>query len=49
MLFLTIKYWWILRISLSTEKSYTVLFKEISLCSSFVESFGVFYKQTFYK
>ena len=33
----------------STEKSYTVLFKETSLCSPFVKSFDTLPKQKFYQ
>ena len=33
----------------STEKSYTVPFKEISLCSSFVKSFHMLHKQKLYQ
>ena len=33
----------------SAEKSYTVPFKEISLCSSFVKSFDMLPKQKFYQ
>ena len=33
----------------STEKSYTVQFKEISLCLSFVQSFDTLPKQKLYK
>ena len=33
----------------STEKSYTVPFKEISLCSSFVKSFDTLSEQKLYQ
>ena len=33
----------------STEKSYAVAFKEISLCSSFVKSFDTLPKQKLYQ
>ena len=33
----------------STEKSFTISFKEISLCSSFVKSFHSLLKQNLYK
>ena len=54
-LFITIKYWWILRMSnfltepWSSEKRYIVTFKESSLSSSFVKSFGILPKQKSYQ
>ena len=54
-LFLTIKFWQILSISSSlievwsAEKSYTIAFKEISICSSFVKSFDKLRKQKLYE
>ena len=33
----------------STKKSFTVQFKEISLCASFVKSFDTLPKQKFYR
>ena len=54
-LFWTIKYWWILKMPSflvelwSTKKSYTVPFKEISLCSFFVKSFDMLPKQKSYQ
>ena len=53
-LFLTIKYWWILRMSsfltelTSTEISFTVPIKAISSCLSFVKSFDTLPKQKLY-
>ena len=53
-LFLTIKYAWILSMPSfltelwSSEKSYLLPFKEISVCSSSVKSFDTLPKQTLY-